>query len=172
MALNEKKGLFVGRFQPVHKGHVKAIKYSLGKCGKLIIAVGSAQYARTADNPFSAKERIKMLKAALAESKIGKSKLGTKVTIVATTDVNSNSRWVGHMESCVPHFEIVFSNNLLVRKLFRKAGYKVESIPFYRREELEGKKIRKLMKAGDLRWKKLVPKAVSKLVEKKEKRVT
>ncbi|MFB0514560.1 MAG: adenylyltransferase/cytidyltransferase family protein, partial [Candidatus Bathyarchaeia archaeon] len=39
-----KRGLFVGRFQPIHKGHVKAISDILKQVDELVIVIGSAQY--------------------------------------------------------------------------------------------------------------------------------
>ena len=35
--------LFIGRFQPFHKGHLAAIKWILKKEGKIFIVIGSNQ---------------------------------------------------------------------------------------------------------------------------------
>jgi len=40
-----KRGLFVGRFQPFHKGHLRAVKDILGKVDELVIVVGSLNTA-------------------------------------------------------------------------------------------------------------------------------
>ena len=40
-------GLYVGRFQPFHLGHLEAIKHILKKVDTVIIAIGSAQYSHT-----------------------------------------------------------------------------------------------------------------------------
>jgi len=48
-----RRGLFVGRFQPFHKGHLKAMKDILEKVDELVIVVGSSQYSHTMDNPLA-----------------------------------------------------------------------------------------------------------------------
>ena len=65
-----KRGLFVGRFQPIHKGHVKAIEDILRKVDELVIVIGSAQYSHRADNPFTVGERITMIRKALGREDI------------------------------------------------------------------------------------------------------
>ena len=60
-------GLFIGRFQPVHLGHVHVIKQALEHCDKLIIGIGSANTHVSQKNPFTADQRIDMLKLAVGE---------------------------------------------------------------------------------------------------------
>ncbi|MEM2975778.1 MAG: adenylyltransferase/cytidyltransferase family protein, partial [Candidatus Bathyarchaeia archaeon] len=48
-----KRGLFVGRFQPFHLGHLTAVKNILKSVDELVIIVGSAQYSHRLDNPFT-----------------------------------------------------------------------------------------------------------------------
>ena len=36
-------GILVGRFQPVHRGHVQAIEFALENSNKLFVVVGSAE---------------------------------------------------------------------------------------------------------------------------------
>ena len=47
-----KRGVFVGRFQPFHKGHLEFIKKILKEVEELIIIVGSSQFSHRIDNPF------------------------------------------------------------------------------------------------------------------------
>ena len=49
----DKIGLYIGRFQPFHKGHLNVVEEALNHCDKLIIAIGSAQEFGTEKNPFS-----------------------------------------------------------------------------------------------------------------------
>ncbi|MFZ0222198.1 MAG: adenylyltransferase/cytidyltransferase family protein, partial [Candidatus Nitrosopolaris sp.] len=37
------RGIFVGRFQPFHLGHMATIKFALEKVEELVIVIGSAQ---------------------------------------------------------------------------------------------------------------------------------
>ena len=63
-----KIGVLVGRFQPFHRGHLKAVDFALKHVDLLYIAVGSAQRSHEPRNPFTAGERIKMIKMALDEA--------------------------------------------------------------------------------------------------------
>lgn len=45
-------GLYIGRFQPFHKGHKSVIDKMLEECDKIIIAIGSAQAEFTENNPY------------------------------------------------------------------------------------------------------------------------
>ncbi len=65
-----KRGLFIGRFQPPHKGHIKVIQNLLAKVEELIIIIGSSQISHELDNPFTTGERICMMKSALDEAEI------------------------------------------------------------------------------------------------------
>ena len=69
-----KRGVFVGRFQPFHLGHLKAVKDILGEVDELVIVVGSSQYSHEIDNPFTTGERITMIKRALEEEEISLSR--------------------------------------------------------------------------------------------------
>lgn len=55
-------GLYIGRFQPFHEGHMHVIRKALKTCDKLIVAIGSAQESRTERNPFTYKEREKFIR--------------------------------------------------------------------------------------------------------------
>ena len=48
-----KCGLYLGRFQPLHIGHISIIDKMLDECDHIIIAVGSAQESGTERNPLS-----------------------------------------------------------------------------------------------------------------------
>ena len=60
-----KCGLILGRFQPIHKGHLSLMLLALSKCDKIIVAVGSSQASRTERNPLSYEERYNMIYDAL-----------------------------------------------------------------------------------------------------------
>ena len=47
-----KVGLFIGRFQPFHRGHESIVRQMLDECDKVVIAIGSAQESNTKVNPF------------------------------------------------------------------------------------------------------------------------
>ncbi|MCR6623353.1 MAG: nicotinamide-nucleotide adenylyltransferase [archaeon YNP-LCB-024-027] len=151
------RGLYVGRFQPFHNGHLECVKYVLDKCKEVIIVIGSAQASHTLDNPFTAGERIEMIRLALQEGGIELS----KCIIIPVEDTlnNNHSIWVSKVRSMTPKFDVVFSNSPLTKKLFEEEGFKVEGIPYINREYYSGTNIRKLIICGG-DWKKYVPKSV------------
>lgn len=55
-------GLYVGRFQHIHKGHEATIEQALMVCDRLLILVGSAQEQGTIRNPWDVSLRINMIK--------------------------------------------------------------------------------------------------------------
>ncbi len=55
-------GVFIGRFQPFHLGHLYSIVEALKSCEKLLILIGSAHRARNIRNPWIYEERLDLLK--------------------------------------------------------------------------------------------------------------
>lgn len=155
-----RRALFIGRFQPPHKGHLKVFKQILKEADELIVGIGSAQESHTLENPFTAGERMLMLGMALAEEGIGTS----KVHVVPIPDVNNNALWVSHVLSYSPPFSVVYTGNPLVRRLFKEAGYEVKTFPMYNRRDLMGTKIRERMVKGK-KWEHLLPPAVVRVIE-------
>jgi len=155
-----KRGLFVGRFQPFHKGHLKPLKDILEKLDELVIVVGSAQYSHKIDNPFTAGERITMIRRALEKEGITPS----KYWIIPVPDVHVHMTWVSHIIGYTPKFSVVYTNEPLTRRLFVEAGYKVEPVPFHKREVYSATEIRKRMLNGQ-NWEQLVPNSVVQFIK-------
>ena len=153
------RGIYIGRFQPFHKGHLYAVKEVLNEVDELIIGIGSAQESHTLENPFTAGERMLMIRSALVEDGVDL----CRVYIVPIPDIAMNHVWVRYVSMLVPQFNIAYSNNPLVMRLFKEAGYNVKPIPLYDRRKFSGKKIRELMLKGGS-WEELVPKSVAKII--------
>jgi len=152
--------LFVGRFQPYHLGHLAATKWILEREEKLIIAIGSAQYSHTFENPFTVGERIEMILATLEEEG-----LASRCIIIPIPDVGQHAIWVQHVKQYCPPFSRVYSNSPLVRRLFAEAGIEVRGIPLFERDKYDATYIRKLMiEGGD--WEKYVPRAVASVIKR------
>ncbi|MEM1565935.1 MAG: nicotinamide-nucleotide adenylyltransferase [Candidatus Bathyarchaeia archaeon] len=155
-----KRGLFVGRFQPFHKGHLQVIKEILDEVDELIIVVGSAQYSHRLDNPFTTGERLVMIRKALEEEKMDLS----RIWIVPVPDVHIHMVWVSAVEGYTPRFDVVYSNEPLTRRLFTEAGYEVKPIRFHKREVYSATEIReRMLKGGN--WEELVPKSVAEFIK-------
>jgi len=150
------RGLYVGRFQPFHTGHLNSIRDVLKEVEELVIVIGSAQYSHNINNPFTAGERLVMIRRALKEAKIDDSRLW----VVPVPDVHLHMLWVSALEGYTPRFDVVFSNEPLTRRLFTEAGYKVKSIRFFERKLYTSTLIREKM-LKDESWTTLVPKSVA-----------
>ncbi|HLE74634.1 MAG TPA: nicotinamide-nucleotide adenylyltransferase [Candidatus Bathyarchaeia archaeon] len=150
------RGLYVGRFQPFHLGHLNAIKDVLKEVEELVIVIGSAQYSHNSNNPFTAGERLVMIRRALKEAEIDSS----RVWVVPVPDVHLHMLWVAALEGYTPRFNVVYSNEPLTRRLFMEAGYKVKSIRFFQRKLYSSTVVRERM-LKDESWTKLVPKSVA-----------
>ncbi|MFN9470859.1 bifunctional nicotinamide-nucleotide adenylyltransferase/Nudix hydroxylase [Acidovorax sp.] len=60
--------IYIGRFEPVHQGHMALLQRALDSARHVIVVMGSAWQARSPKNPFTAAEREQMLRAALPEA--------------------------------------------------------------------------------------------------------
>jgi len=153
-------GLFVGRFQPFHKGHLATVKFALGKVDQLVIVVGSAQKSHEEKNPFTAGERIRMIKESLDSEKID----ATKIMIIPVPDVDVHSLWTRQVDMLVPKYDVVFANDPFTLMLFRERGVNTMEAPLVDRNEMQATEVRKKMALGE-KWDGLVPAPVAKIIE-------
>jgi nicotinamide-nucleotide adenylyltransferase len=159
----QRTGLFIGRFQPFHNGHLATVKFALTKVETLVIVVGSAQKSHEPRNPFTAGERISMIKETIRSSKEID---GERILIIPVPDVEVHSLWTRQVDMLVPEYEVVIANDPFTLLLFKERGIKVIEAPLHKRNELEATQIRELMAHGNERWTALVPLAVSKIIKK------
>jgi len=150
-----KRALFIGRFQPFHKGHLYAVKRILEEADELIIVVGSAQMSHELDNPFTAGERIEMIRRALDAEGIDRG----RYMLIPIPDAPAHTVWVSMVESQTPKFDVVYTNQPLTRRLMLEAGYEVRGIELYERERYEATEIRRRILMGE-EWRDLVPEEV------------
>ncbi|MFA6328746.1 MAG: nicotinamide-nucleotide adenylyltransferase [Candidatus Micrarchaeia archaeon] len=155
--------LFVGRFQPFHRGHLSALKWIAKRSGKVLVVIGSAQEKKTGKNPFSARERLSMLRAVLA-----KENLAGKCRVFLLQDVPNDYEWVSYLDAHVPRYDVCFSNNALVLKLMRRAGKQVARVPLVARKKYRGTLVRERMRRG-LELKSRVPEEVEKKIAEGKK---
>lgn len=147
------RGLLVGRFQPFHLGHLAVVRHVRRERpdDPLILGIGSAAEAYTAENPFTAAERFEMISRALEAEKI------SGWLTVPIPDIHRHSLWVAHVAELVPPFSRVYTNNPLTRTLFERGGYTVESTPMFDRDRLEGAAIRRLLRDEASGWRDRLP---------------
>jgi len=154
------RGLYIGRFQPYHLGHETVLQEISQEMDEIVIAIGSAQESHTTTNPFTAGERMEMICASLRAVD-----LRSRCYVIPVEDINRNSIWVAHLQSMIPQFDVVYSNNPLVVRLFSEANVAVRKPPMCRRDVYSGTVIRKTMREGG-DWKRLVPESVAAIIIK------
>jgi len=143
------KALFIGRFQPFHFGHLDALKQITED--EITIGIGSSQYGGTEENPWSFEERKKMIEQSLINEHINYS-------IVAIPDIHDEKNWVEHVKNIVSKFDVVYTGNEWVKKLFEEKGFEVKNIKI--KIEISGTKLREMIKNSNTSWKKYVPKQI------------
>ncbi len=114
-----KIALFIGRFQPFHKGHLKLIERYAKARFFIKVGIGSANKQFERNNPLTYEERKEIIFCALEEAKIKKFK------IYSIPDIKEDSRYVKHVLKIVKKFDTIITGNKHVLKLFRE--YKSEN---------------------------------------------
>src|ERR671928_996306 len=154
-------GLFIGRFQPFHLGHMAAIKFALNYVDELVVVIGSAQKSHERRHPFTAGERIRMINSSLNADDGVDTK---RILLIPIPDVDIHSLWTHHLDILVPRYNVVFTNDSFTRLLFKERCIKVIQPELYRREELSATEIRhRIANNGD--WRKLVTSQTAKIIE-------
>lgn len=148
------RGVIIGRFQPFHNGHLLLIRQILRECNEVLIVVGSAQQNYTFANPFTAGERILMIRKSLIEGGVDIS----KIIIIPLVDIDDNAMWFPMLVSMLPPFDIIYSGNLLVVSL-ASSYLEVRSPKFVRKKHYNGTYIRHRILSGQ-KWSNLVSKSV------------
>ena len=143
-------GLLIGRFQPFHLGHLEALRFALSKVEKLWIGLGSSNKPIQKNNPFSAKERKEMILSSIDDS------MRNKIEVYFIPDFEDHKKWIENIDTIVPKFDIVFTNDEMTKHLYSKQQTKVDVIPFTKRDTLSGTNIRDLILC-DQPWEELVP---------------
>jgi nicotinamide-nucleotide adenylyltransferase len=143
-------GLLIGRFQPFHLGHLEALQFALSKVDKLWVGLGSSNKPAEKNNPFSAQERKTMILSSIDNS------MKNKISIYFIPDLDNHVKWIEKIDTIVPKFDIVFSNDPLTDHLYSKRIINVIPIPFLNRDKLSGTNIRNLI-ISDQKWENFVP---------------
>lgn len=143
-------GLLIGRFQPFHLGHLDALHFALSKVDKLWIGLGSSNKPLQKNNPFSAEERKEMILASIDDS------MKQRIQIYFIPDLDNHIKWIELINTIVPKFDIIFTNDELTRHLYSKRNVTVLAIPFVKRDILSGTNIRNMI-ISDQKWGDLVP---------------
>lgn len=149
----------IGRFQPFHLGHLELVRQILNEKEEIIILVGSSQANYTPKNPFTAGERVWMIRDTLIESKIDMS----RVFLVNVIDDENNSRWFSNIKSMSPPFKVLYTGNNFVINLLKSETVLIREPKLFQENILKGSVIRRLILENSPKWHELVSKSVRKI---------
>ena len=147
-------GVVVGRFQPLHLGHVGIISTARAVCDRVAVLVGSSQESGTAKNPFSYEERRKMLQDVL----------GTGIDVYPLPDigVGNNASWgeyvYGQVKKLSGEYPDIMVSGTEERRTDWFAGKPVAGLYLPKTTDVSATVIREHLIAGDFpAWKTYTP---------------
>jgi nicotinamide-nucleotide adenylyltransferase len=153
-------GLFIGRFQPFHYGHLATVKFALKEVDHLYILVGSSQKSHEIHNPFTAGERIVMIRNALMDERIDTG----RYLIIPIPDAVGHSVWTAFIDQVVLEYDLVLSSDRLTLQLFRERGVKAIEPPLKDRAKYSATEVRRRIMQGE-DWEALVPGPVADVIK-------
>lgn len=147
--------LYVGRFQPIHWGHVKVIQSMIKDGYNPIIVVGSSQEVKSEKNPLDITTRIELLTDLMAYIK------PNKFHIIPLSDISVDADWVPYVLNNVKfitgHTPTVFyGGDEVALSLFKEAGMvskKIDRVAL----EISATMVRDYIKKEDCQWKVYIP---------------
>jgi nicotinamide-nucleotide adenylyltransferase len=149
-------GVYWGRFNPPHRGHIALVRELVKKVDFLIIAVGSAESNNTRRNPFSGDERVEMLESYLEEEDL-------KVKdVIPVEDGKSWASSISNLFEKCGSFDVLFTDKKRIADL---VGNKVKVVIFRRRGNMSSTLIRDSIAKGE-KWENLTGKSVVTLIKR------
>lgn len=119
-------GVFIGRFQPVHFGHLFIIRQALRRVRFLTILVGSAEIPRSYFNPFSFDERKEMILSCLTEEE------RAHVLIQPLVDMTYNDgAWVTQVQERAAVAQRAFFHEQIDPSRIALVGHQKDGSSFY-----------------------------------------
>lgn len=169
MRMMPKNGVFYGRFQPFHKGHLNAVIMCLERCETLYIGIRTFETIMSFDisqlkksseeNPFTFEERMRMIKESLIDVGVDLRRVN-----IVPFPLENPEKWYEYIPKDTVHFRIgVLDWNEEKIREFEKSGVKIETLPIYEKNII-AEEIRKRM-VENKNWKELVPTGTARVIE-------
>jgi nicotinamide-nucleotide adenylyltransferase len=158
---SKKIALFIGRFQPLHHGHIFVLKRLFEMHDHIKIGIGSSQLSNKLSDPFSDIERKNFIIAALDKRGISRN----RYEIFSIPDIFDAQKWVNYVMSITGEFDTIYSNSDWVRELFKKEGIEIGKKLEIFKKKYRGTNVRNLIADDNNEWRRLVPKEVQVFME-------
>jgi bifunctional NMN adenylyltransferase/nudix hydrolase len=111
--------VYIGRFQPFHTAHLESVRFALNQAKKAVVVIGSACGARNVKNPWSAAERIAMIRACLTAEE------NERVSFVLAKDyLYNDNMWKAALQAMIGEATNQSKNVVLI-------GHKKDASSFY-----------------------------------------
>lgn len=148
-------GVYWGRFNPPHSGHLRMIRRFRKAC-RLTVAIGGSEHRDERRDPFSGRERKAMMEAYLEE-------LGFRdVRVVALRDGPSATWSVRNlMRRCTPDLLFLSTERSDLNRVARRY---VKVVSFRRTGRISSTRIRDSIAADDGGWRGLTGRSVARLI--------
>ncbi|MFB6242367.1 MAG: adenylyltransferase/cytidyltransferase family protein [Candidatus Nanosalina sp.] len=157
------KAAFIGRFQPFHLGHRHVIEKYREEFEELYIVIGSAGESRTEENPLTAEERRKVIRACYPDLEIHEIEDEEK-------DEEGNRKWIGKIED-ETDADAIISRNDLVREIVESfSDLDLVEQDLHDPDVYSGTEIRRRIRSGE-EWRYLVPDCAEERISKLEERI-
>lgn len=96
--------VYIGRFQPIHNGHIAMLRAAAQLAHRVVVIVGSAERPRTFKNPFYFNERKAMIHNAVKEFRLA-DQYDTAFTVLPNIDtMYDDTAWVVRVQSKVAEY--------------------------------------------------------------------
>ena len=95
MTYDHDLAVFIGRFEPFHIAHKAVVDQALKKSNKVAIIIGSANAPRSHRNPFSYKERERMIRDAFPDED------NRIITVPLEDTLYNDEKWVKDVQAAV-----------------------------------------------------------------------
>jgi len=96
--------VYIGRFQPLHTGHMNTIRLALKRARRLVILVGSHNAPCTSRNPWTSEQRQDMIRESLSPEEYN------RCLIAGLEDFTyQDDKWVDRVKQIVNGFKAIYS---------------------------------------------------------------
>lgn len=121
--------VFIGRFQPFHKGHMHVLKEAAKLANRVIVMIGSCNGERTLHNPLTGDERVNMIDLTINFSEDLKDVFECDVNIVKMKDCATDEQWKYNLTMEVER--IIYAHGAFKPKKICLVGHNKDATSFY-----------------------------------------
>lgn len=108
-----KLGIIIGRFQPIHIGHITLIKQAIKKSHHVLIFLGSSFEPPTVKNPFNVQQRSELIRLGLTDQEY------LRISFMTVKDSPySDATWISSINRTIKYFKSVNCNKYTETTLF------------------------------------------------------